>query len=200
MIIPVGSGHCHPEGGDRAARPPLAPEVALEGLDTTALFRHYGPFVWRVVRRLGVPEADAADVCQEVFIVVHRRRAEFEHRSTVRTWIYGICVRAAADYRRRIRRRRETVVDTPPEQPEDASQDTALMVREARQLLDRILDELDDDKRAVFVLYEIERLAMADVAAAIGCPLQTAYSRLHAARDLVQASIRRLRERDEVPR
>lgn len=199
-MIATGSGHCHSEGGDPAAQPRLAAELSLERLDTTAIFREYGPFVWRVVRRLGVQEADAADVCQEVFVVVHRRLTEFEYRSTVRTWIYGICVRASADYRRRIRRRRETVVDTTPEQPAEASQESALMMREARRLLDRVLDELDDDKRAVFVLYEIEQLTMADVSAAIGCPLQTAYSRLHAARDLVQASIRRLREQDEVAR
>lgn len=192
MIIAARSGHTPLEEGDRA--------VSLERFDTTTIFREYGPFVWRVVRRLGVPEADAADVCQEVFVVVHRRLSEFEQRSTLRTWIYGICVRASSDYRRRIRRRRENVVETTPEQPADASQDAALMMREARQRLDRILDQLDDDKRAVFVLYEIEQLTMANVASAVGCPLQTAYSRLHSARDFVQASIRRLRERDEVMR
>ena len=75
------------------------------------------------------------------------------------------------------------------EMPEGVSNDDphgALATRRARALLDRILDELDDDKRAVFVLYEIEGVGMSEVAEAVGCPLQTAYSRLHAARDFVQ--------------
>ena len=112
--------------------------------------------------------------------------------------MYGICVRTAADYRRRVSRRRETVTDDVPEAATEARQDVALSMREARARLDRVLDELDDDKRAVFVLYEIEELTMADVASAVGCPLQTAYSRLHAARAQVQESIQRMRTRDEV--
>lgn len=171
------------------------PETAL---DTATIFREYGPFVWRVVRRLGVAESDAPDVCQEVFVVVHRKLREFERRSSLRTWVYGICVRTSADYRRRLRRRRETVTDVTPEQITEAPQDAALQMRQARALLDQILDELDDDKRAVFVLYEIEQLTMADVATAVGCPTQTAYSRLHAARDFVQRSIHQVRTRSEV--
>jgi RNA polymerase sigma-70 factor, ECF subfamily len=148
-----------------------------------------------VLRRLGVQESDVEDVCQEVFVVVHRRLPEFEGRSALRTWVYGICVRAASDYRKRAHRRRELVTDDPPEQvaKEDAHRDLAS--REARKLLDGILAELDDDKRAVFVLYEIESLPMNDVAEAVGCPLQTAYSRLHAARAHVATAAKRLQER-----
>lgn len=153
--------------------------------------------MWRVLRRLGVAESDTADVCQEVFVVVHRRGDDFAHRSSVRTWIYGICVRQVADYRKRVRRRRETVTDTLPEQVAEGRQDRTLMLREARAQLDAILDQLDEDKRAVFVLYEIEQLGMNDVAAAVGCPLQTAYSRLHAARALVEQAIRDVRKREE---
>ncbi len=200
MIIRTAAGHSHveAEGIDRGASPRIDPIPSLQPLDTATLFREHGPFVWRLARRLGVPESDAADVCQEVFVVVHRRLADFEQRSTVRTWIYGICVRATSDYRRRVRRRHELVTDEPPEQLAENPPDEALLMREARELLDRILDEVDDDKRAVFVLYEIEQLSMADVAAAMGCPLQTAYSRLHAARELVQNAIVRVREQNEV--
>ena len=69
------------------------------------------------------------------------------------------------------------------------------MRRESLELLGRILDQLDDDKRAVFVLYEIEELTMKDVADAVGCPLQTAYSRLHAARRLVSEALADLERR-----
>jgi RNA polymerase sigma-70 factor (ECF subfamily) len=163
--------------------------------DLTALFREHAPFVWRALRRLGVHERDVEDVCQEVFVVVHRKLREFEGRSSVRTWIYGICARTASDYRRSGRVRREVVTDEPPEIAGDAAQHDAVALRQARAKLDRILDELDDDKRSVFVLYEIEELTMAEVAEALGCPLQTAYSRLHAARKIVETSVERERRR-----
>ncbi len=198
MIIRTASVHCPAGEAARAAVPVQEPTLALDELDTAGLFREHGPFVWRALRRLGVPESDAADVCQEVFVVVHRRLKDFEHRSAIRTWIYGICVRSAADYRKRAHRRHEIVTDAIPEQLAENRPDSALLMQQARGLLDRILDDLDDDKRAVFVLYEIEQLTMADVATAVGCPLQTAYSRLHAARDLVQAGIARVRELSEV--
>jgi RNA polymerase sigma-70 factor (ECF subfamily) len=163
-------------------------------LDTASVFRDHGAFVWRVLRRLGVDESDVADVCQEVFVVIHRRLEEFEGRSEIRTWVYGICVRTTSDYRKRARRRREVVTDAPPEQVSDDGPDQKLEQRQARALLDRILDGLDQDKRAVFVLYEIEQLPMSEVVSAVGCPLQTGYSRLHAARTLVTEGIRRFRE------
>ena len=106
-------------------------------------------------------------------------------------------MRAASDYRRRVRRRREEVTDAVPEQVIDPQAERAIMMRDAQRTLDRVLDALDEDKRAVFVLYEIEQLTMADVAAAVGCPLQTAYSRLHAARARVEMGIREARQHDE---
>jgi RNA polymerase sigma-70 factor (ECF subfamily) len=159
------------------------------------IFREHAPFVWRALRRLGVHERDVEDVCQEVFVVVHRKLGDFEGRSSLKTWIYGICARTASDYRRSSRVRREVVTDAPPEMPGEASQHEAVAMRQARATLDRILDELDDDKRSVFVLYEIEELTMADVAEALACPVQTAYSRLHAARKIVEAGVARERSR-----
>jgi RNA polymerase sigma-70 factor (ECF subfamily) len=156
------------------------------------VFREHAAFVWRALRRLGVHESDVEDVAQEVFVVVHRKLAEFEGRSSLRTWLYGICVRTTSDYRKRARMKHEVVTEEPPEQQAPAAQHEQLAMRQARALLDRILDELDEDKRAVFVLYEIEQLTMNEVAQAVGCPLQTAYSRLHAARRQVEESVKRI--------
>lgn len=160
------------------------------------IFRAYAPFVWRGLRRLGVPESDVEDVCQEVFVVVHRKLGDFEGRSSLRTWIYGICARTASDYRRSGRVRREVVTEAPPDAPQEGGQHDAVALRQARVQLDLILDELDDDKRSVFVLYEIEELTMAEVAEALACPLQTAYSRLHAARKVVEAGVLRAQARE----
>src|SRR5215831_12264435 len=84
---------------------PVAPPRVAE------VFRELAPFVWRALRRLGVAERDVEDVCQEVFMVVHRKIGEFEGRSTVRTWVYGIAIRVASDYRKRSHVRREVVTD-----------------------------------------------------------------------------------------
>jgi RNA polymerase sigma-70 factor (ECF subfamily) len=173
-----------------AARRAPAPEAA-PALDFARAFRELAPFAWRVLRRLGVAEADVEDVCQEVFLVVHRRLDAFEGRSSLRVWVYGICMRAAWEYRRRPHRRREEATSSPPEASIPAPQDDEIDRRRALALLDAALDELDDEKRAVFVLYEIEHVPMQEVAQAARCPLQTAYSRLHAARRQVEATMRR---------
>jgi RNA polymerase sigma-70 factor, ECF subfamily len=157
------------------------------------VFQEHGPYVWRALRRLGVAEADADDVCQDVFIVVHRKLATFR-RGSLRTWLYGICLRVASEHRRRPYRRREHVVEAVPDAGVDASQEDEIERRRALALLDEALSLLDDDKRAVFVLFELEQVPMAEVAEAAGCPLQTAYSRLHAARKIVEAALDRARK------
>lgn len=159
--------------------------VGPTSLTPGELFRQHAQFVWRALRRLGVREGDVDDVCQEVFVVVVRRLSTFEGRSSIRTWIYGIAARAASDYRRSGRVRREVVTEAPPEPSSAPTQDDAIAAGEARAMLDELLETLDDERRAVFVLYEIEELTMPEVAEALGCPLQTAYSRLHAARKAI---------------
>jgi len=160
-----------------------------------SIVEHHAEFVWRALRHLGVREADVDDACQDVFLVAHRRLGDFRGDSSLSTWIYGICVRVASEHRRRAYVRREVPGSEPPAPAQPADQDDRAMRRESLELLGRILDQLDDDKRAVFVLYEIEELAMKDVAEAVGCPLQTAYSRLHAARRLVSEALADLERR-----
>jgi RNA polymerase sigma-70 factor, ECF subfamily len=154
--------------------------------DFQHVFSEHCKFVWRVLARLGVQHADLPDVCQEVFLVVHRQLVNFDpNRAALSSWMYGICLRSAADYRRRRERRKET--------PDEAAELVAvaehqfedLAERRAWQRLAAVLDQMDARKREVFVLYELENLPMTQVAAISSCPLQTAYARLHAARRLV---------------
>ncbi len=153
------------------------------------VFDEYAPFVWRTLRHLGVAEADVEDVCQDVFVVVHRKLEGFEGRSTLRTWLYGICLRTASDYRRRAHIRREQPVSDVPQTSIAPVQEEDVARAEARAQLARLLDLLDEEKRQVFVLYELEELEMKQVAEAVGCPLQTAYSRLRAARKILAEGI-----------
>lgn len=164
----------------------LVKSATLTPAEVDRVFREHGEFVWRTLRRLGLSEADADDICQEVFVVVFRKLQDFEQRSSLKTWLYGISVRLAAAHRRRASTQREVPTATLPEMTEPRGPHDRLVENEARHLLDLALDKLDDDKRAVFVLYEIEELTMADVAKALECPLQTAYSRLYAARETVE--------------
>lgn len=187
-------------GAEPAPAPAVTSPVAREVPAFAEVYREHAPFVWRVLRRLGVSPTDVEDACQEVFLVVHRKLGAFEHRSSVRTWLYGIAVRCAADHRRRVRRTPEAAVTPATDEPAiDPAQSDSIARRQARALLDEILDELDEPKRAVFVLYELEELTMAEVAAVVGCPLQTAYSRLHAARATVEAAVKRRRAREGSP-
>lgn len=165
-------------------RPPPAPSFA-------ALFSEHAPFVLRVMRHLGVAQADLNDQSQEVFVAVFQGLSGFEGRSSERTWIYGICVRVASNYRRRAYVRRERAVPEPPEQTATTDQHAELEQARGAARLGRLLDCLDADKREVFVLYELEELPMKDVAAACDCPLQTAYSRLHAGRKALEQAARR---------
>ncbi len=170
-----------------------ATHAAHDGpLDLETVYLEHVAVVWRFLRSMGVRESDVEDVCQEVFVVVHRNLAGFDGRNPLSTWLYAICFRTASSYRRKASFRRELVTDELPEPPQEPEQTEAVARQQARRLLARVLDELDEEKRAVFVLYEIEEQPMAEVAAALGCPLQTAYSRLHAARHHVEAATKRL--------
>ncbi|MEO6601069.1 MAG: sigma-70 family RNA polymerase sigma factor, partial [Polyangiaceae bacterium] len=146
------------------------------------IFDEHARYVWRALRHLGVADAEIADVSQEVFITVHKKLSEFEGRSSLRTWLYGICLRVASDHRRRAYVRHEQPTAEPMAERERSGQDPATGF-EDRATLRALLDVLDADKRAVLVLYEVEGFTMKEVAEIVDCPLQTAYSRLHAARE-----------------
>jgi RNA polymerase sigma-70 factor (ECF subfamily) len=157
-------------------------------LDFRRIFEQYGRYVWRLLRRMGVPEADTPDVAQEVFMILRRKLHHVHAPGALRPFLYGIAVREASAYRRSARVRHEMVTDAPPDQRIDAGQEDDIEKIRARAVLEAALARLDDGKRAVFVLYELEELDMREIASAVGCPIQTAYSRLHAARRLVTAA------------
>jgi len=159
------------------------------------VYARHAAFVWRTLRRLGVREADVEDVAQETFVVVHRKLSEFNGLSSIKTWVFGICIKMASDYRRRAHIRKEEAVAEVPDTHLAPPQPEAIARTQARALLDRALDELDDDKRATFVLFELEQLPMQEVADTTGVPLQTAYARLYAARKIIESFVRGLHNR-----
>jgi RNA polymerase sigma-70 factor (ECF subfamily) len=164
------------------------------GVTFAQVYEQHAAFVWRSLRRLGVREADLEDVTQEVFVVVHRKLPEFDGRSTVKTWLFGICLRTSSDYRRRAHVQREDIVETVPDTAQEPAAPELVARRQARAMLDRVLDGLDEDKRATFVLFELEQVPMAEVASMTDVPLQTAYARLYAARRAVEAALKQRKE------
>jgi len=148
----------------------------FEPLDVRAAYDEHADFVWRSLSRLGVREADLPDLLQECFVVVHRRRAEWDGRP-LRGWLWGICLNLARNERRRARRAPLDVVREPVAAPDDA-----LEAARARARAERMLARLEPEKRAVFVMFEVEGMSGKQIAETLGIALGTVHSRLHAAR------------------
>ncbi|MFI5302486.1 MAG: RNA polymerase sigma factor [Polyangiales bacterium] len=172
---------------------PTVPNALAEATHETPafdrLFRDEAPYVGRTLRYLDVEEDQVEDACQDVFIVVHRRLAEFQGGS-LRAWVRQICVHVANNRRRGRRRRPESTVAEMPEVAAPASQLDAAERGQIRERVLSLLDRLSPDQRTVFVLCEIEQLTVVEASSSIGCPVQTAYSRLHAARAKVEAALK----------
>lgn len=170
--------------------------AAARPLTFEAVFEAYAAYVLGLLSRLRVPAADVPDVAQEVFLAIAQGLPRFEQRSSVKTWVCGICLRKASDHRRKLGRRREAPASaveladhadhTDPAEPQ-----AALLRRERAQRLQEALATLPEAQLQVFVLYEIEELAMAEVARVLGCARFTAYTRLRAARSRVREHFER---------
>jgi RNA polymerase sigma-70 factor (ECF subfamily) len=157
-------------------------------------------YVWRACRHLGVAASAVEDVLQEVFMVVHRRLGAFEGRSSLKTWLFGILLHVVRNHRRSLRRKSPHLFTEAPaidELPSDAaSGHDAIEEKEAVALLARLLDELDDARREVFVLAEIEQMSAPEIAALLGENVNTVYGRLRTARIEFDAVVRRHQARE----
>lgn len=152
-------------------------------------------FAWRNLRRLGVRESQLRDAAQDVFLVVYRRLADFEGRGPLSAWLYSIVVRVASQYRRtRLRKDLEHTED--PDGVADTSrlgpEDNAGHNEDVRLLME-LLDALDEGKREVFVLSDLEGLTAPEVAELLELKLNTVYSRLRAARLELKAALEQRR-------
>jgi RNA polymerase sigma-70 factor, ECF subfamily len=180
-----------------AALPQMPAPQASDALATGAersralVFEHFD-FVWRLLRRLGLPEGDVDDAAQQVFIVASQRLKEIPCGSE-RTFLYGTALRTAATLRRNTRRRARWVEAAPAEAISDGrTPHEELERRQALELLDHVLQHLQYELREVFVLCEIEELTAPQAAAIAGVPVGTVASRLRRARQEFALQVRRL--------
>lgn len=165
-----------------------------------AVYRDYFDFVWSCTRRLGVAAAATDDVVQEIFIVINARLHTLERPEALRSWVYGIVRRVVSAHHRARRAKLDAALpfdmpDLPaPRQP------TPLDLAEQNdqvKLLWSVLEELDDDKREVFVLAELEEMTAPEISEAIDIPINTAYSRLRAARHAFNEALARREAKGE---
>jgi RNA polymerase sigma-70 factor (ECF subfamily) len=136
--------------------------------------------------------ADADDAAQEVFLIAARRLDDILAEAE-RSFLFTTALRVASTRRRALRRRREdarpnfdneTAADLDPEQLSS--------LRQARALLDGILDQMDPDARLVFVLFEMERLTGPAIADLLQIPVGTVSTRLRRAREVFQTAAARI--------
>ena len=163
----------------------------MTALGPEQVIREHAAFVWRVLRHLGVVEAQLDDLSQQVFLIVLRQIHTFQGHSSLRTWIFGICRNVAQQARRDGALLRELPTAHLPEVGTPPTQENALWLKQAHLQLIAALSKLSDEQRSVFVLYEIEELPMEEIAAMCQTPLTTCYSRLAAARAKVESELRR---------
>jgi RNA polymerase sigma factor (sigma-70 family) len=157
-------------------------------------------FIRRTLSQLGVCTRDLEDVYQGVLRGVDKGLAAFDPslastpENSVRSWLFGICSRQAASYRRTVRRRAEVLCEAEGLEICDGSPgaEERWIEAEQRALLAELLASTSADRRAVVVAYKIEETPMDEVARSLRIPVNTAWNRLRLGlRDLRAAWARR---------
>lgn len=148
--------------------------------------------VWHALRRLGVYDKDLPDAVHDVFLVAHRHWSTFDASGPARPWLLGIAHKVAANQRRKAARREVHEDAAPPVASTAPGADAMVDASDKRALVSAALAQLDEHKRCVLVLHDVEELAMPQVAAMLEVPVNTAYSRLRLAREQFEKVIRKL--------
>lgn len=156
--------------------------------DFGALYAGHFRAVWRTLQRLGVHPGSVDDAAQEVFVTAWRRWAEFERRSTERTWLLGIAIRVASDTRRKQRPTEEVSLELQTSSPGPESMTAS---KEVGQRVEALLQKLEPERREVLLLVDLEGYSVPEVASATGVNLNTLYTRLRSARQQFEDLVKR---------
>jgi RNA polymerase sigma-70 factor (ECF subfamily) len=157
-------------------------EGSYDTPDLREVFRVHVDYVWRMARAFGLSAADADDATQEVFLVAHRRISTFRPDASIRAWLFGITRNVVLHHRRGHVSRARHLSALPSEGVASENVEQTVRVQQAAALLQTFLDDLDLDKRLVFVLAEVEGMTTPEIAEMIAVPIGTVSSRLRAAR------------------
>lgn len=176
--------------------------VRLGALDFDEIYEGMVGYVWNVVCRMGVRPSDAEDVVQEVFVTVYRRLGEFEGRARLKTWVFSIAVHFVQHYFRTHVRKpgdrataKGTEIHVLADQRDNGPANHVERM-ERYDALDRVLAELDQPKRLVFVLAELEEMTLSDIGEVVGANANTVATRLRAARQAFEKALARFQARE----
>jgi RNA polymerase sigma-70 factor (ECF subfamily) len=182
-----------PQRSDRKGLDVALTKSVMSVSEFESVYRANFDAIWRTLRRMGVPDKDATDAAQEVFLIAYRRLDEFEGRSTMKTWLFGIAFRVASNRRRAGLSQREVLGEHALAAVEpEGNLELELEQRQQLRLLERALSTLPLDQRAVFTMYEMEGLTGHEIASALELPAGTVRSRLRLARAAFTRSVRKL--------
>ena len=187
-----------PEVHSPSSHPPRSGTVALGTVSARerefrAIYESHFRLVWRALNRLGVREPDLMDLTQKVFLTAYLKLPEFEGRSQLSTWLWGICRRTASGYRRSGSVRNEVVTD--PVSLEISVEEQGAVSSEqdsTRELVEGILSKLSEPQRVVFMLFEVDELDGREIASLLNISIGTVRSRLRYARKLFRREVQRL--------
>jgi RNA polymerase sigma-70 factor (ECF subfamily) len=163
-------------------------------LEPRELFRVHFDYVWNTLRRLGVPERDLEDVAHDTFLQVFRQYSQYDPARPIKPWLFGFAFRVASEHRRRLSRRGESSLDVELVDPA-ANPLESLEVEERLKLAQAALDSIELERRAVFILHELDGYSIPEVAESLGILVATAYSRLRLAREDFARAAKRLQRR-----
>src|SRR4051794_6240798 len=158
-----------PSAQSPSVEPAAQPVDPVEVPDFKVIYEAHFDYVWHSLRRIGVADADLEDLCHDVFVAFYRGQAGYDPARPIKPWLFGIAFRVASDHRRRARHRFEVpqVGDYADRAP---GADDRVAEHQAQDLVLRALAELDPDKRAVFILHEIDGQSMPEIAVVIEAP------------------------------
>ena len=173
--------------------------MPLSAQDFKSIYEAELDYVWNSLRRLGVAPAHLEDLTHDVFAVAWKKLADYDPSRPIRPWLFGIAMRLASDFRQLAWQKREVSGDDVDAQDAAPTSDEWVARRQAQAMVKKALDTLPMERRAVFVMHELDGIAIPEVAQALDVPLNTAYSRLRLARRDFAEAVEQFRARGDIP-
>jgi RNA polymerase sigma-70 factor, ECF subfamily len=176
--------------GVQAAASTAAPTASPPPFEQ--IFEAEVSYVGQSLLRLGVFERDVEDLTHDVFLVVYRHLADYDPGRPLRPWLFGIAVRVALGYKRRAGHRSEVLGVADDAEDVVPSAEEQMEAHQARELVIAALREVDEQRRPVLIMHDIDECSMPEIAEALAIPLNTGYSRLRLARADLADAVKRL--------